>query len=181
MAIRADSYSSTTDVKHVTRHLLDGMTAFNSTTNPTVTAVERFIDYASGQLNLALWGAGFNPSVIRANSTAKVAADGWVTAEAARWVEMTQRGQGYNDQEGSRTGGFKGLRDRADTFARVNTKGFKYMGLTVAHASSEGLTFTGLTAPADRTDPSDTGLAQPKFTRGQFDDRAISRTEDDVE
>lgn len=179
MAIRSDSYSSTTDVRYVTQHLLDGFTTFNSSTNPPVGAVERFIDMASGQLNLALWGGGFNPSVIRANSTSKVAADAWVTAEAARWVEITRRGQGYNDEEGSRTQGFKGLRDRAETFVKNNARGFKYMGLTVAHPSSEGLTFTGLTAPADRDDPSDTSLAQPKFGRAQFDDPSIASGDDD--
>lgn len=178
MAIRADSYSSTTEVKHVTKYLLDGYAAFNSTTNPTAPAVEKFIDYASGQLNLALWEKGFNPSAIRANSTAKVAADGWVTAEAARWVEMTQRGQGYNDQEGSRVGGFKGLRDRADTFARTNERAFKRMGISVADPSSQGLAFTGLDAAANRADPDDTGLAQPKFTRSQFDDRSIASADD---
>lgn len=178
MAIRGDSYSSTTEVKHVTKHLLDGYSAFNSTTNPTAGAVEKFIDYASGQLNLALWDKGFNPSAVRANSTAKVAADGWVTAEAARWVEMTQRGQGYNDQEGSRTAGFKGLRDRADTFAKNYALAFKRMGISVADPSSQGLAFTGLASAAGRTDPTDSSLAQPKFTRAQFDDRTIAAGDD---
>ena len=179
MAIRGDSYSSTSEVKYVTQHLLDGFTAFNSSSNPPAAAVEKFIDYASGQLNLAFWEKGFNPSVIRANSTSKVAADAWVTAEAARWVEMTQRGQGYDEQEGSRTGGFKTLRDRADTFAKSNTLAFKRMGLTVADPSSQGLTFTGLTAPKDRSDPDDTSLAQPKFRRGLGDDGSITTRGDD--
>jgi hypothetical protein len=53
MAIRGDSYSSTGEVKAFTRHLLNGQSNFNSTTRPTVTELEKFIDRASGVLNLA--------------------------------------------------------------------------------------------------------------------------------
>lgn len=179
MAIRADSYSSTSEVKEMARHLLDGFAAFNSSTRPTATGVERFIDYASGQLNLALWGQGFSPSSIRSNSTSKVAADAWVTAEAARWAEITQRGTGYGDQEGSRTSSLKGLRDRADTFARSNALAFKRLGVAPADPSSQGLAFTGLTAAADRSDPSDTSIAQPWAKRGQFDDSSLAGGDND--
>jgi len=62
MAIRADSFSSTSEVKAFTRHLLDGQSAFNSTTRPTATELEKFIDRASGVLNVAIARAGFTPS-----------------------------------------------------------------------------------------------------------------------
>src|SRR5512145_2945202 len=107
MAIRADSYSSTSEVKAFTRHLLDGQSAFNSTTRPTGTELEKFIDRASGVLNLALGGGGFAPSSVIANSTAKLACDDWVTSRAAEYVELTQRGTGYSDAEGSRTAAFR--------------------------------------------------------------------------
>jgi hypothetical protein len=58
MAIRADSWSSTTDVKSLVRHILDGETTFNTTTRPTNPEVEAFIDEASGLLNLALRSSG---------------------------------------------------------------------------------------------------------------------------
>ena len=47
MAIRSDSYSSIAGIVSGTRHLLDGQTTFNSTTIPTVTEVEVFVDEAS--------------------------------------------------------------------------------------------------------------------------------------
>lgn len=169
MTIRADSYSSTSEVKAVTRHLLMGQTAYNSTTIPTSAEVEKFIDRASGVLNVALAGQGFAAASVRANSTAKLACDDFVTAEAAMWVELTQRGQGFSDGDSSRANRFAGLKTRAETFGRNSALAFKRLGVTVADPSSQGLTFTGLTAPADRADPDDSTLSQPAFTRSLFD------------
>ena len=46
MTLRLDSYASVAEVTAFTRHLLDGQSAFNSTTRPTVTELEKFIDRA---------------------------------------------------------------------------------------------------------------------------------------
>ena len=103
MAIRADSFSSTSEVTAYTRHLLDGQSSFNSTTRPTVTEMEKFIDRASGILNVAISNEGFTPSDVYGNSTAKLACDDWVTQKAVMYTELTQRGTGYSVEEGSRT------------------------------------------------------------------------------
>jgi hypothetical protein len=69
MTLRADSYSSVNEVLAFTRYHLDGQNAFNSTTQPTVTEVEKFVDRASGLLNVALKGEGLttqpDPSVTK--------------------------------------------------------------------------------------------------------------------
>ena len=169
MTIRSDSYSSTGEVKAFTRHLLDGQSAFNSTTRPSATELEKFIDRASAALNLSLAKTGLSPSGVRANSTAKLACDDWVTAQAAMYVEMTQRGTGWSDAQGNRTSYFKGLYGRADEFTKGNALGFKRLGVTVSAPMSQGLTFTGLDALDERADPDDTALAQPKFRLGQFE------------
>lgn len=173
MAIRGDSYSSTAEVKAFTRHLLDGQSAFNSTTLPTATEIERFIDRASGILNVALWKNGFNPSAIRANSTAKLAADEWVTSRAVAYVELTQRGEGFSQAEGSRHVSFTNLHKMAEDFVCAEAVGFKYMGVAVAKPSYLGLAFTGLTAQKDRADPGDTSKEQPMFTRRRFDEDSV--------
>ena len=169
MAIRGDTFGSVAEVAAVAAHLLDGQSTFNTITRPTGAQVETFLNRVSGSLNLALWKVGLNPSNIYANSTAKLACDDWVVAEAAVWVELTQRGSGYSEEEGSRTAGFRKVHDRAETFARNHTLAWKRMGITVSDPSSQGLTFTGLTAQADRTDPDDTSLEQPRFVKGKFD------------
>lgn len=169
MAIRADSYSSTSEVKAFTRHLLDGQSAFNSTTRPNATELEKFIDRASGVLNSAIPAIGYSAAAVRANSTAKLACDDWVTAQAAMYVEMTQRGTGFGDGEGSRTYYFKGLYGRANEFLKEFKLSFANMGIAKAFSSANGLQFTALTAQADRTDPDDASRAQPFAQRGQFD------------
>jgi hypothetical protein len=171
MTIRTDSYSSTSEVKAFTRHLLDGQSAFNSTTRPTGTELEKFIDRASGVLNLALAQGGFTPAHIIGNSTAKLSCDDWVTARASEYVEITQRGVGYSDGEGSRTSYFRNLVKSAEQFVSMNSLGFVRLGVAQGYKKSAGLTFTGLDVQADRSDPSDGSLEQPKFVRGQWDDK----------
>jgi hypothetical protein len=171
MTIRTDSYSSTSEVKAMTRHLLDGQTAFNSTTRPTSTELEKFIDRASGALNVALSKAGLTTPV--SNTTAKLLCDDWVTAKSVQLVELTQRGEGFSGEAGSRVGAFSGLYKEADAFAEMHSLGFKRLGVGVAHPSHEGLAFTGLIARADRGDPSDSGLTQPAFRRDLFDARTV--------
>lgn len=167
MAIRADSFSTLNEVTAFTRHLLDGQSAFNSTSRPTLTEVEKFIDRASGLVNVALAKAGFTPSSIYANSTAKLACDDWVTNYAARYVELTQRGTGYSENEGGRLPAFE--IGTADEFVQDNMSGFIQLGISQTRKMSDGLTFTGLTVQADRADPDDTALEQPKFKRGMFE------------
>lgn len=169
MAIRADSFSSAAEVTAFTRHILDGQTAFNSTTRPTLTEVEKFIDRASGVLNLALAHHGFRPPVIIANSTAKLACDDFVTARSAEYVELTHRGAGYSDGEGSRTAAFRNLAKSANEFVALNSLGFIRLGVTQTNKLSDGLIFTGMDAQADRADPDDTTKEQPFAVRGQWD------------
>lgn len=169
MAIRADSFSSTAEVKAFTRHLLDGQNAFNTTTRPRATELEKFIDRASGVLNSALARAGFAPSGVYANSTAKLSCDDFVTNYAVRYVELTQRGTGYSEEEGSRTAAFGVKWEDAIKFAQSNALSFVELGISQRRKLSDGLSYTGLTAQKDRTDPDDTSLEQPFATRRQFD------------
>ena len=104
------------------------------------------------------------------NTTAKLSCDDWVTEQAARYVELTQRGAGFSGDENSRPGGFQGLHKKAKEFAKNNTLGFKYLGAGVSHKMSDGLAFTGLDAQSERTDDDDSTLAQPLFKRGLFGD-----------
>lgn len=167
MALRGDSYGTVVEITAFTRHLLGGQGAFNSTTLPTVTEIEKFVDRASGVLNSALSRHGLTTPI--SNSTAKLACDEWVVARATEYVELTQRGIGFTDSEGNRHVSFKNLQGPADKFVTEMSLGFKRLGVGVAHALSEGLKFTGEGLQADREDQEDTTLEQPKFKRSQFD------------
>lgn len=162
------TYSSTDEVRAFTRHLLAGETTFNSTTRPTATELRKFIERASNVLNLALSGEGL--AIPISQQVAKSACDDWVTQRAAAYVELTQRGVGFADEEGTRVGRFlSGMGSDARAFASENRLGFVRLGVTVDHNLADGLSFTGLDAQADRLDPSDSSLAQPSFSRGLFD------------
>lgn len=175
MTIRSDSYSSTAEVKAFTRHLLSGQTAFNSTTRPRATELEGFLDKASGVLNVALSAGGFAPSAVRANTTAKLACDDWVTNYAVRYVELTQRGTGYSEQDGSRTASFN-MRKSAQEFVDVNSLGFVNLGVSQNVKKSAGLQYTGLTEQSQRTDKDDTSLEQPIARRHQFNNPQVYST-----
>jgi hypothetical protein len=175
MAIRSDSYSSTAEVKAFTRHLLDGQTAFNSTTRPRLTELEKFIDRASGELNSALSTYGFNPAHIYVNSTAKLACDDFVTNKAVRYVELTQRGTGYSEQDGSRVAAFT-TKD-AMSFVKDMAVGFVNLGVVQNVKKSDGLQFTGMTVQSQRADRTDTTKEQPFASRRQFDDASISNVD----
>ena len=167
MTIRSDSYSSTSEVKAYTMHLLDGQTAFNSTTRPTGTQLEKFIDRASGLLNVALSGEGL--AVPITNSTAKLACDDWVVSHAAAYVELTQRGAGYDGTENTRPGSFLKLHKDANEFAEDNALAFQRLGVGISTRMSAGLQFTGLDAEDERADPDDDDLMQPIFKRRKWD------------
>jgi len=171
MAIRSDSFASVAEVTAFTRHLLAGQSAYNSTTRPILTEVEKIVDRASGVLNSALARAGFSPLAIYSNSTAKLSCDDFVAQEAAKQVEMTQRGVGYGSQEGSRVAAFNMGRKSTFQFVTENTLGFIQLGIAKNYKSSDGLAYTGLDAQDDRSDPDDSTLEQPKFTRGQWSNK----------
>lgn len=171
MAIRSDSYSSVAEVEAFTRHLHDGAGGFTSSTRPKLTEVETIIDRVSGALNTAIWRGGFNPSTISANSTAKLACDEYVTAQAVARVELVGPGRTMmGDENQSRAVTFVELYKMPPTeFVEEQTHGWRRMGLGVADPTSQGLAFTGINEHDERADPDSDTLEQPKFRRGQFD------------
>lgn len=167
MALRGDSYGTVAEVLAFTRHLMDGETTFNSTTRPTLTETEKFIDRVSGVLNSAIEQAGLTSPIT--NSTAKLACDQWVVAQAVNLVEFTSLGVGFNSEDGQRTMTLSGLNKSAAMFVQDNALGWKRLGVGVGAPTHQGLTFTGLDVYSERVDPDDTTREQPKFRRGQFD------------
>lgn len=161
------AYGSIAEVTAFTRHLLDGQSAYNSTTRPTSTEITAFLNRCSAMLDLSLAKRGFTVPIT--NTTCKFVLDDWVTMRSVEMVEATQRGTGYSAEDGSRTSVFRKLASDAEKLVSESELGFKRMGADVAHASSEGVTFTGLDLWSDRSDPDDTTLEQPQFTRHKWD------------
>jgi hypothetical protein len=170
MALRSDSYGSVNEVIALTRHLLDGEATFTADTRPTEPEVEKFIDRASGVLNVAYRGVGFDPAVITANSTAKLPADDWVTVRAAQFVELTQRGAGWSDDVNTRLGGIDNMLKDANEFVQQQRDGLIELGISISgRPAYQGLQFTAEDKHSERSDPSNTSLEQPNFRRHQWD------------
>jgi hypothetical protein len=160
------SYSSVDEVTAFTRHLLNGQNGFNDETLPTLVEVKKFIERVSAVLDTALAGQGL--AVPITNATALLVCDEWVTARVVELIELTQRGVGYSDGEGSRVNAFRNLHAAAAKFASENRIGFVRLGVTVTYGATDGLQFTALESASDRADPQNSGLEQPKFRRGMF-------------
>ena len=171
MTLRGDSYSNVADVVALTKHLIEGETTFNSTTDPTVTEVEGMIDEVSGVLNIAFRKQGFAPSAIKVNSTATQAADSWVRTWATSFVELTAPFQGLTGGDDDRSTLMRNIYEDAEQWVSQHALGFKREGVAVADISSQGVVFTAETKQSDRTDKDDTGLEQPLFKRHQFDNK----------
>ena len=165
MALRSDTYGSIDAVKALTRHLLDGAASFSAQTRPTLTEVESMIDRWSAVLNVALINREVTTPV--SNDVARLVCDQWVIRQAAAEVELTQRGTGWNEEEGSRLSALRmdDGRKTADSVAAV----LRQLGIVTEGDASDGLTYTGLDAQRLRPDARYTGYEQPLFRRHQFD------------
>jgi len=173
MALRTDSYSAVAGIVPFAREYLDGATTFNSTTTPTVTEVEGIIDEISGVLNVSLRKAGFAPSDITANSTAKLSCDSWTRGISVQYVEIMHAGVGFGGAEDGRVGFLDNIYQTADDFVQQAMLGFKREGISVSNQMHEGLAFTATTKRANRADPDNSSLEQPKIRRGIFDNIRI--------
>lgn len=160
-------YSSTAEIVALTRMYLVGESEYNSTTRPTGTEVNKFVDRACGVLNLALANAGFTTPITEA--TAKLACDEWVTLHAAMFVELSQPTTEYGETGNNRTDTMYALERDAVKFVDANIAGFQNLGVTQNSPIGQGIRYTGQLVHSQRSDPQDSTLEQPFFRRRQFD------------
>jgi len=164
VALAANSYGTVAEVEALVRHLLDGASAFDGSTTPTLTEVETIVDRVSGVLNTALAAAGFSVPV--SNATAVLACDEWVV----KWViEELRKAYPHLGISTSEEFTDSNIFTSAMEFVEMNEEAFKNLGETVSDETSKGLAYTGLLKHSERTDPDQTSYEQPKFRRGLFD------------
>lgn len=160
-------YGSLDEVAALNRFILDGQSTFNSTTLPSATEVNKFLDRAGGSLNVALIGAGFS-TPITTPTTAKLMLDDWAVNRVSQVVRMSQIG-GMTEDPNNPSAGFTNMYAAAHEFVMENMLALKRLGATVSYATSDGLEYTALDKHSERTDPDDTSREQPIFRRRQWD------------
>jgi hypothetical protein len=163
-------YSSTGEIVAIVQHLMGTETTFNDETTPTGTQVTNMQNRISGVLNMAFSNKGFAVPIntTNANSTAKLACDNFVVLEVAQQIELAHPSRTFSGDE-SRVPSVSGLIKRAKEFVESMEYGLKVIGATQTRKKSDGLTFTGLSAHKQRTDPDDNTIEQPKFSRRLHD------------
>lgn len=164
MTIRNDTYGDVASVQALTRHLLDGAATFSLATRPTLVEVEAMLDRWSAMLNVGLMAAGVTTPLT--HEVAKLAAAQWVIRQTAAEVELTQRGTGYSDEEGSRLGGLQ-MEDVTGIAAQI-AQALRQEASPSTVPASSGLSYTGLLPVAQRA-AYDSGYERPVFRRGLFD------------
>jgi hypothetical protein len=167
MAPSANSYGDITSIVALTKVYLRGQTVYNTTTHPTRAQVDLFFDQVSGALNLALANKGFTTPLTQTDAV--FACDMWVNGMVAALVEASQPTAGFGSEENPRSVLFARLGERAEEWVSANQAGFAHLGVGQVASDSQAAFFTGETVQADRADPDNTSLEQPKFSRGQFD------------
>ena len=141
MAIRANSYGSVVEVAALTpRFTNEG--AYDGTTTPTLTQVEKMIDRVSGLVNVVLAQQGFAIPVSQAD--AKLMLDDFVVEQVMQLCHAVHGAGPFapnSEQLRSRTA-FRIISSEAAAFIDDHTTGLELLGATRDYGGTYGLQAT---------------------------------------
>ena len=161
MAIGTNSYGSVAEVGALTPLYATATgTTFDTTTRPTLTQVEKFVDRVSGIVNVLLAEAGFAVPV--SNTDAKLALDDFVVMECAGLVEYANGAGPFiagSEQMRAQTPTRIIMRD-AEAFIEAHADGLEALGATRTRGVTYGL--------GCRTEDADGRAILPMFSRRQM-------------
>lgn len=129
MAISSRSYGSVPEVAALTKKYTDTTTSprtFSTTTTPTLSQVEQYIDRVSGILNVMLAEQGFAIPVSQAD--AKLALDQFVVAQVADLVNFSNSAGRFFQNQDLRNGPFYAIMKEAELFISKHALGFVNLG-----------------------------------------------------
>lgn len=160
MAILANSYGSDAEVAAlVPRYTTGG--AFTSSTRPTLTQVEKFLDRVSSVLNVLLAEEGFVIPVTQADC--KLALDDFAVAQASELAHAANGAGPYapgNEEMRHGRSAFQIILREAAEFINKHADGFELLGATRTRSLTSGL--------ACRTQDDAGNDLHPMFSREQF-------------
>ena len=152
MTIGANSYGSVTGVAGLVPRYTVGQT-FDTTTRPTATQVESYIDSVSGIVNSMLAQSGFTIPI--ANDSVKDALDLFVNDEVGSIAEgINGAGRfGPRATDGVIPNRFKLLFEDVKLFIVGNADGFERLGAARQFSFTSGLAFRDTDESGDATNP----------------------------
>lgn len=127
MAISANSYGSAGNVAALVPKYANGSGVFDTTTRPTLTQVETYIDQVSGALNSMLAEQGFEIPVTQAD--VKQALEMFVNEEVASIAQGINGGGRFGPSNAGYTSSrFKLINDDINNYIKGNAIGFERLG-----------------------------------------------------
>lgn len=125
MALDTNSYGSVAGVVAYVRHMTNAMGTFDSSTSPTLTEVEAFLDQSSDMLNGWLARNKYTIPVTQADCVAILSR--YANWGAAGLCELSMRNSGYSaEDENRRENKFLKLFNQAETF--INSGALAQLG-----------------------------------------------------
>lgn len=127
MAIGANSYGDVAGVEALARKYTSPTSGtFGSSTKPTATQVEGFIDDVSGLVNVMLAEQGYDIPVVNADGA--LALDGFVNQIAAALCEAANSSGRFFSEETAEESTFNLIRKEAEVFIVQHAQGFEDLG-----------------------------------------------------
>ena len=132
MPLSVNAYGSVAQVAAYVKHLCNASGTFDTTTKPTLTEVEQFIEQRSASLNACLAEAGYIVPVTTP-STATTLLGYYAAMGAAGDCELSQRSAGYSEETNRRENKFLDEFDKACDF--IKSGAFAALGSPQSSAS----------------------------------------------
>ncbi|MCP4933355.1 MAG: hypothetical protein GY927_03915 [bacterium] len=128
MAINANSYGTVAQVEAECKQFVSKSGIFSSTTNPTLTVVEDYLDRVSAALNVSLANQGFSIPV--SEEQPKIVLDNYAIEQAAKMGRSVNRAALAGARRGAGVASEGTVMSRAREFIEENAPGMEALGAT---------------------------------------------------
>lgn len=152
MTIGANSYGSTTTIAVLTPRWANGLGVYDTTTQPTLTQVEGFVDQVSALLNAMLAEQGFKIPVSQADSVSALGM--FVNEEVAAVIEgIHGSGRFGPTAKAPGKGRFAVIMDEATEFIKAQADGFERLGAARTWSQADSIGYRDHDNAGDATFP----------------------------
>lgn len=153
MAVGANSYGTVSQVAALTKRYTAGGVYNSFSTNPSLAAVEDFIDQVSAILNVCLAGAGFHIPITQADAL-DACASVVIPAVVDLCHAANSTGRFYTDRALERgISPLRAIRNEIAQWVEEQAPGLELLGATRERASSAGILTRGTNNAGDDTFP----------------------------
>jgi hypothetical protein len=157
MAVSAHSYGAAADVAALTRRFTNAG-SYDTTTTPTLTQVEGWIDQISAILNVLLAEQGFAIPITDADIVLML--KNFVTTQVADLCNYANSAGRFFSEKGLKTGPWSAIQKEAAEFIEQHAAGIENLGATRTTSGLDALAFWETDDAGDEI--------EPMFSRKQF-------------